>query len=315
MPQRYRTTTSSSDFVVGASKQGGLVKGWLADKLVKQAGFPRKAVEAVLLQEISESAAIELLGRKLCGWQGDDEGWGETAVVDWQGGEDEAAERFISREEELLAVEAVLGERYRKESETEVVIDITDDISGDAINLRVVIDPTSPYPSSQYPCRPPAFYIESKEIPSYMRLHLHASLLKEFRSEDRGDLRSILEAGQGGAILSMVEYLEQALPETISNPPDIGSVTDHLVPRQQVAPVSSEIRRKAATKRTDRVKRKHVTQEDHDKARETQKRMKEDKEWESMLKVRQSLPAWKTRDSITEALEKNRVLVVVGEVG
>ena len=314
LPQRYRTSTSSSDFVVGASKQGGLVKGWLADKLVKQAGFPRKAVEAVLAtEEASESAILEVLGRKLCGWLGEDEGWGVDAVIAWQGGDDELAERAMAREEELLAVEAVLGERYRKES-ADLAIDLSDEISGDTITLRVVLDESSPYPSSQYPSRPPAFYIESNDVPSYMRLHLHASLLKEFRSEERGDLRSILEQGQGGAILSMVEFLEQTLPETIANPPDIGRVTDHLVPRPDEAPSQEQTKRKVTTKKNDRVKRKIVTQDDHDRAKNRQKRMKEDPEWESMLKVRQSLPAWKTRDTITNALDKSRVLVVVGEV-
>ena len=45
MPPRYRPSSASSDFVTGASAklggQEGLLKGWVLDKLVKQAGFPR----------------------------------------------------------------------------------------------------------------------------------------------------------------------------------------------------------------------------------------------------------------------------------
>lgn len=317
LPQRYRTSASSADFVVGASKQGGLVKGWLADKLVKQAGFPRKAVENVLHMEgLSEGAALEILGRKLCGWQGEDEGWGSDEVMPWDGDEVTDGERDLAREEEEMAIEAVMGERYSTSTEEkkEISIEIEDENSGDKINLRIVLDQTSPYPSSQYPTRPPPFYIESASVPAYMRLHLQASLLGQFRDSDRGDLRSILESGQGGAVLSMVEYLEQALPDVLANPPDIGAVTDHLIPRLADISTKSETVRRVAKKPMGGVRKRVIREEDHERARLTQKRMKEDPKWNAMLADREKLPAWKEKDSIVNALESNRVLVVVGEV-
>lgn len=314
LPPRYRTAASSSDFVVGASKQGGLVKGWLADKLVKQAGFPRKAVEDVLQVASTESLALDLLGRRLCGWTGEDDGWGVDVLNEWTGDSSQTDERQQYREEELMAVEAVLGERYRSEGDNEFAIDVTDETTSDQITLRVVFDSSSPYPSSQYPCRPPSFYIESRSLPSYMRLHLHASLLRQFRDTERGDLGSILEQGQGGAVLSMVEFLEISLPEVIANPPDIGTVTDHLVPRPADLPVSGGADRKEIKKKVERVRKRVVTQEDHERAKMRQKRMREDSAWTGMLKVRENLPAWKERERICSALESSRVLVVVGEV-
>jgi len=316
LPQRYRTSASSAEFVVGASKQGGLVKGWLVDKLVKQAGFPRKAVETVLkIDGLSEGAALEILSRKLCGWRGQDEGWGCEEVVPWAE-DDLAAERDLAREEEEMAIEAVMGERYSTTNEggKEISIKIEDDNSGDTVNLRIVLDQSSPYPSSQYPTRPPPFYLESTSVPAYMRLHMQASLLRQFRDTDRGDLRSILESGQGGAVLSMVEYLEQALPVVLANPPDIGAVTDHLIPRLEEISTKGETVRRVVKRPTDRVRKRAIREEDHERARQTQKRMKEDPKWAAMLADRERLPAWKERNNIVDALETNRVLVVVGEV-
>lgn len=314
LPQRYRTTASSSDFVVGASRQGGLVKGWLQDKLVKQAGFPRKAVETILATDLSESAALEVLGRKLCGWHEEDDGWGAAAVVEWQGSDEEKDIRAMSREEEIMAVEAVLGERYRQVGATELAMDIHFEGDRDDLTLHVMLDESSPYPSVQYPARPPAFYLSSKTLPAYMRLHLQASLLRQFRDTERGDLRSILESGQGGAVLSMVEYLEGELPQVVANPPDIGSVTDHLIPKQAEVSTAAVVERKAVQK-TKQVKRhREATEADHARAVEGQKRMRADGKYAEMMRVREGLPAWKERDNITNALESSRVLVVVGEV-
>lgn len=314
LPLRYRTSSSSADFVVGASKKGGLVRGWLADKMVKQAGFPRKGVESVLEKDVTEGEALEIISRRLCGWFGEDEGWGDGAVVPWSGDEQAESDRALAREEEEMAIEAVMGERHSRD-EGAIAIEVEDYANGDKITLKVFFDPASPYPSPQYPTRPPAFYLESATVPSYMRLYLHASLLRQFRDTERGDLRSILESGQGGAVLSMVEYLEQALPEVIANPPDVGAVTEHLIPKPEVVERSQDQARRKIVKRSQGPgKRKTVTQRDHDEAVQTQKRMREDSGWTAMLRDREKLPAWKEKDAIVEALEKNRVLVVVGEV-
>ena len=314
LPQRYRTSASSSDFVVGTSKQGGLVRGWLVDRLIKQAGFPRKAVDVALQTDVSESTALDTLGRRLCGWEGSDGGWGTTEVVDWTGDDIMNKERGMLREEEILAVEAVLGDRYRRPSDTELTVDIDSETTSDKLILHVLFDPSSPYPSSQHPTRPPAFFLESPTLPSYMRLYLHASLLRQFRDADRGDLRSILESGQGGAVLSMVEYLEMTLPEVIENPPDIGTVTDHLVPRVVDVPVKSPVAPRQVKKTRDGVKKRAVTQTDHDAAMTRQKTMRSDPKYAATMQERERLPAWAERGRITSVLESNRVLVVVGEV-
>lgn len=318
LPQRYRPSNSSADFVTGASVTNGgqtaLVKGWLVDKLVKQAGFPRKAVERVLQNEARESVALDLLGRQLCGWDDGEEGWGAKEYAAWDGDEVSDEERQTTRTEEILAIEAVLGERYRRTSPTELEIEI-DIIPKDLITLHIIFDQASPYPSPRYPTYPPSFYITSATLPAYMRLHLHASLLRQFRDPDRHDLTSVLESGTGGAVLAMVEYLESALPEVIDNPPDIGLVTKYLVPKVEESIKSSQERARPAAKETrGPPKRRKPTAQDEEMMKQRQKRMQDSPSYRSILEDREKLPAWQERHSITGTLESNRVLVVVGEV-
>ncbi|WWD16188.1 hypothetical protein CI109_100613 [Kwoniella shandongensis] len=323
LPQRYRPSTSSADFITGASVTAGgktaLVRGWLVDKLVKQAGFPRKAVEKILEQEERESVALDMLGRRLCGWEVDEDGWGvEEYGGGWAGDNVADEERKVTREEEIMTVEAVLGERYTQVSATEFTVQIPSESTLDTITLHVLFDESSPYPSPQYPKHPPSFYITSDDLPAYMRLHLHAQLLRQFRDPERHDLTSVLESGTGGAVLSMVEYLGTTLPSIIESPPDVGEVTKYLVPKvEEVIPSQNN---RSAVRRKPRqngqgTKRRIPTAEEEEAVRKRQKAMLDDPKYAPMLKDRMGLPAWKERENITKTLQDNRVLVVVGETG
>ncbi|WVR05425.1 hypothetical protein IAU60_002440 [Kwoniella sp. DSM 27419] len=322
LPPRYRPSSSSADFITSASNASGgqsaLVQGWLVDKLVKKAGFPRKAVETVLKGEQRESVALDLLGRRLCGWGNGESGWGvEEYGSGWEGDQAADEDRKVTRDEEIMTVEAVLGERYQQLSATELSIEIASDTTPDTINLHIVFDRASPYPSPQHPNHPPSFHITSDHLPAYMRLHLHAQLLRQFRDPDRHDLTSVLESGAGGAILSMVEYLETTLPLVLESPPDVGEVTKYLVPKvEEITPVpkNAQVKRKPKTNR-DGGKRRPPSAEEEEAVRKRQKAMMDDPAYGPMLADRMKLPAWKERERITSIMESNRVLVVVGETG
>ncbi|WWD09835.1 hypothetical protein V865_007963 [Kwoniella europaea PYCC6329] len=322
LPPRYRPSSSSADFITGASVTSGgktaLVKGWLVDKLVKQAGFPRKAVETILAEEQRESIVLDLLGRRLCGWETDEDGWGvEEYGSGWTGDEAADEERRITREEEIMALEAVLGERYLQLSPTESTISIESENTADSMQLHILFDQHSPYPSPQYPTHPPSFFISSDTLPAYIRLHLHAQLLRAFRDPERHDLTSVLEAGSGGAILIMVEYLESTLSSVLETPPDVGEVTKYLVPKvEDVISTKSDAPVKRKQKQNkESYKRKTPTAEEEETVRKKQKGMMDDPSYAPMLADRMKLPAWKERNNITDALDSNRVLVVVGETG
>jgi ATP-dependent RNA helicase DHX57 len=317
LPPRYRPSSSSSEFITGARVGGAdvLVKGWLVERLVKDAGFPRKAVQRVLDDtERGESAALDILGRRLCGWENSEEGWGISEYGNgWRGDASTTEERNRGREEEIMALDAVLGDRYRKVSPTELVIDIPS--SGEKVKLHVIFDQESPYPSPQHPNYPPSFYLSSPTLPAYMRLALHASMLRQFRDPERHDLRSVLEYGAGGAILIMVEYLETTLPEVIENPPDIAEVTKHLVQPvvDERVDVSQKVMR-GSKKREGGLRKRVVTEEDEHNVKRRWEDMKTRKGYEDMVAERSRLPAWKEKDRINSVLASNRVLVVVGEV-
>jgi ATP-dependent RNA helicase DHX57 len=252
-------------------------------------------VERVVEDAQSESMALDMIGRRLWGW--DDE-WGPQAVAVAVPDE----ERETARLEEKTILSSVLGERYHEASEIEFSIDI------DELVLNVIFSPESPYPSEKYPTHPPSFYLTSATLPSYIKLHLHAQVLRAFRDPERPDLRSLLEAGQGGAVYAMLEILEQQLPEAVENPPDVGQVTRFLVPQVEVA---EEVEMVPGKRRGQRRKREPMALQG---VEERQKRMREMSGWDRMLRTRMALPAWKERDRITALLEKNRVLIVVGEV-
>ncbi|BEJ12269.1 hypothetical protein CspHIS471_0207290 [Cutaneotrichosporon sp. HIS471] len=317
LPARYRPGSSGANMVTGATVGGQeqLVRGWLVDKLVRDAGFPRKAVESVLSIEGRESLALEMLGRRLCGWHGTDGGWGDAEVIPAE--EDE--ERQVCRDEEMLALDAVLGERFRRVSgEGGAADEIAVDLDGgkEHLTLHVVLDAYSPYPSPQYPQRAPAFYLTSTTLPAYMRLHLHADMLRAFRDPERHDLVAVLEAGMGGVVLSMAEHLETAIPGVVAHPPDLAQVTKHLVPHveeEEEAPVARAAKKVQRTRGPRR--RREPTAAEHEAVRRAHERLLANPAYAPMLAERQKLPAWKSREEICGALDSSRVLVVVGETG
>lgn len=327
MPPRYRPSASASEFISSAGSanrngdsQSALVRGWVVDRLVKKAGFPRKAVERIVVDggEQRESVAIDMLGRRLCGWEEDEQGWGvEEYGSGWLGSPEETAERSERREEEIMAIEAVLADRYHPDSATEFSIDIPPMSGKDHLSLHILFDDSSPYPSPQHPTHPPAFYLTSDTLPAYMRLHMHASLLRQFRDPDRQDLTSVLESGSGGAVLAMVEYLEGILDDVVNNPPDVGIVTQYLSPKvESVEPtaVARPQNGRRKEKRTAQGPRRPPTAAEHDAVRAMYDAMATNPDYESMMQVRRKLPAWKERENINTILDKSRVLVVVGEV-
>lgn len=216
------------------------MQAWLVDKLVKDVGFPRQAVELVLSEPLghgvawTESGAVDVLTRRLCGWE--DEEWGVQDVLSrLRSAGDTSLDELVPtrderRAEELEALEAVFAERFLRSPNEPSTLSISipslaapSPTASDDLTLHVLFPPgdfaSSPYPSAIYPTSPPAFYLTSNTLPAYIRLHLQATLLKQFQDPDRADLRSTLEAGEGGISFALVECTLLAL----SLPPDLAS--------------------------------------------------------------------------------------------
>lgn len=277
-------------------------------------------MEKMLVTEERETVALDMLGRRLCGWESGEDGWGVEEYGDgWTGDEKEREERQQHREEEIMALQAVLGERYEETSANSFTIHIGQEVTGgkDSLALHIIFDDASPYPSASHPTHAPAFYLTSDTLPAYIRLHLHSQLLKQFRNPERHDLRSILESGWGGAVLSMVEYLETTLTEVMENPPDVGEVTKYLVPKvEEIVPrTEKDMQQKKRQKsQKERGERRTPTKEDEERIKRKRQEMLDHPEYGKMMRDRMSLPAWQEKDNITGTLKDSRVLVVVGEV-
>lgn len=308
LPRSYRPASNTADFVSGVTSENvgkqGLVKGWVVDKLVKQAGFPRKVVEEVTAEDARETIALDALGYRLCGW--------EYAAC--PGCEDVTA-RDAAREEELMVLKSVLDDRISHNGD-QVVIRINHDTGHDSLELNILLSSESCYPSEGHDDHPPSFYLTSSTLPAYLKLHLHRRLLERFRDPERPDLAEALASGAGGAIFAMVEVLEEDLPAVIDSPPDIASVTEHLQPRAAMEPIVEATRRVAAPKRQRTARAPRApTEADHQRVTEAHERMKASGAYANMRAARAKLPAWQERVRVNELLASNRVLIVVGETG
>lgn len=327
LPVRYRPegAGAGADFVSGVKGAGegqeGLVRGWVVDKCVKKAGFPRGAVERVVDElkqgAVTDAQVLDFLGRRLCGWEKEEQGWGVDEYDAWTGDESEEEEREVVRLEEKTILSSVLGaERYTETSATEFSVSVTPPDGGDDLALNIIFSRASPYPSSRFPCNPPSFYLTSSTLPAYIRLHLHAAVLRAFRDPERPDLRSLLEQGAGGAVYAMLEILEEQLPLAVEQPPDVVEVMRYLVPAPDVEEVEERAGQVRGKKREQRKgRRRDPTAADQEAVRQRRQAMWAKPGWEVMLKSRMKLPAWTERERIMKLLETNRVLIVVGEVG
>lgn len=278
--------------------------------------------------EFDEGQMLDILSRKLVGWDQDPD-WGIDPIVEKtrmrEGGED-WSERDERRKEEIEALESVFGDRLQalptnSNPPTEISISIPPMVNPDLkddLTLHFLFPASSPYPSPLHPTTPPPFYLTSTTLPSYIRLHLHSTLLKLFRDPDREDLLATLEQGEGGIGFALVEHLEGIWEEVVEHPPSIGEVTHHLLPKLPSTPVSAG----PQPGQVGRVKvrgngggRKRVfTREDNERLKKRTEEWQSGEEFKSVMKGRMGLPAWKVKDVILQGVESNRVVVVIGEV-
>lgn len=311
-----------------------LVQTWLVEKLIKIVGFPRKAIEDILQLDIGdlewqEGEVLEALGRRLVGWEDGDWGVEGTLARLRLGGEQvDLEERDQRRAEEIEALESVFDDRLLQAPligsspitpEITIAIPSLSNKSTDDLTLHILYSSpalSSPYPSVAHPSTPPPFFLTSSTLPSYIRLHLHALLLRQFQEPDREDLRGTLQSGEGGVVFAMVEFLEGIWESIIVDPPSVGLVTQFLVPKlPPAAPKASSSgpRTKSTANRIQRPRR--VPSPDEQTAYKAKwEEWQNSKQFQKVLDGRKSLPAWKEKEIFLEALATNRVLVVIGEV-
>ncbi|KAK0542303.1 putative ATP-dependent RNA helicase ucp12, partial [Tilletia horrida] len=252
------------------------------------------------------------------------------------------------RADERIAIEAVLGEeRLRPVEGAPDAFDIAlaafpgsehslpKHAQKEDLWLRILPHRLSLYPSERRPKSFPTFTVISRTLPSYLCLALTKRLVKVLTTKP--DFTDILEAGQGGAILSMVEELDAGWWDVLEQPPTLDSVMAGLIAQQAPKKPSGD-----GENGQDSIKRspKKGNSGPQRLAKPLRKEQKIDEElWaqhqqllersdhQEMLRVRRSLPAFASRNEILSYLSSSsalsdpscefagRVLIVAGETG
>ncbi|KAN0062041.1 putative ATP-dependent RNA helicase ucp12 [Thecaphora frezii] len=379
LPPTFRPTRASESFVTAASAGSGgegLAITWAMDRLVKAGGYPKEAVErvfkAILAEEQAtgqqlpsqarEGLALDMLNRQMAGWDEPDVDlpWSskralEHALVGYPAlSEDDRAEIERKREDEKMAVEAVLGpERVVALPDNETTTttagaeyDIliagpkTEAGGKEDVRLRIKTHPYDAYPTAFEQetgelVAVPSFFVASTTLPSYLRLAMTLHLLCGLRdSAQHADWHEMVLSGDGGVVLALVEELESVWKHMADDPPLLSSVMKHLVPSKSAAASSSNTpdasrpgtpAAKPSNRRSQqgaggsadrRAGRSLQRSPEVDaKLQEQQKRLHESAAYAKMGAVRRSLPAHAAMSDVLSMIERNRIIIVAGETG
>lgn len=308
----------------------GLARSWIVDKIVKEAGYPEKAVSrAVESAEGEEARTFAILLRKLAGWQAD---FDETIT----GNRDNLDKEDIKlkRETEIEALESLLGNAVQRKGQHLLEIRLAS--SGATLLLNIMLHPSTNYPSPVTPEQSmdnnllpiPTFYISNinhangvTAIPGYIRLHLTFLVLDKIAT----DWRDIIEAGEGGVIYEMATFLQEIVDKVLHHPPPSADVlrlleadTDlHL--SNGMSDLSMSGAGKSRDKRTNQNRQGGGGQPaplgDNASLLEQFKTLQETIAYQSMLSKRRSLPAQSSRQALIDLISSNRVVIVSGATG
>ena len=292
----------------GAGKgQEGLQQEWLVEKVGKVTGISTGIIQSESIKHKlrDEVLLIDHLLQLLTGWH-------------WPQVETTKISKVV--EEELMTLEAIQGDRFRRLSSEHVVIDVRTE----RVQLEIHYYPhcRSKYLQSQ---SPPTISIASSgnsTLPAYIRLHLTKTLILQCRGDP--EWSETIESGEmgGGIISSMIDWLEINVDGILDRPPNISQVMSGLVPKtsiegsikgvanDNVTGVKNEGRLKVTMDKSGRQDRA-IT----DRLRAQRDRMLSDPKHQAMLNQREKLPAAKLKRQFLDLVENNQVVVVMGSTG
>lgn len=325
---------------------------WKAERIAKDAGVPVAVCEAALAEERvrgEEGRAIELLGRRLVGWFDHetedrldedqvDPALREGALLDseaWNDALDEQERQALAdrREDELVGLEGMFGERFRRVGGgCEILVSAMKAGRGDQVILRVLFHEGSRYPSPtvenddpKATLHLPTFYVYSSTLPPYLRLHLTQLLHQQFVSPTHSeDWLDLVRAGYGGVVGELATFLSEHWSEQVDHPPDARKVLRWLM-GSRLRPSSSTPGSGTSTpKKVPNGKSLHSrrgpsktngTTAQHAAVSEYWRAVAERAGYDEMLAIRMRLPAWPMRERIVDLIGRNRVVIVSGETG
>lgn len=279
-------------YTAGVSMASGNLKREASIKRLAEAGYSSELCATVLDEcEGSEIRAAQTLQNRLLYKSIDEQ---DPAVRKLSSLDlTNASEENATWTEEQETLEAIYGERFER-------------ITSDSCHIKLQI-PGLEAPcvlgarrSERYPQKPPLVSIMSSGLPAYIRL----SVTRQMTEHANADLLG------GPMIFNLVEWLENKVPHVVANPGQLRDISaaasGQREPKQK--PQRTQVRR------PPRIVFNPGSSQNIDLLKRWQSKQATPQQI-NMLSARKSLPAWKLRNDIVEAVNNHQVTIISGETG
>lgn len=201
--------------------------------------------------------------------------------------------------EEQDTLEAIFGERCIRSSPK--VCEITGEEPLPSLEEPVTF--RFQRPSGHYPSVPPVIAIQTKNIPSYIRLSAIRQAVKYAEEMFLGE----------PMIFNIMDWLETHLPEIIENPGKLRDIST-VTASPSTVEKTSEVPIRQSRKPRKGIDWQPGTPQSISVREAWQAKMSTKGQLE-MLSKRESLPAWNTQDAIVRAVNSHQVTIISGETG
>ena len=207
------------------------------------------------------------------------------------------ADAFDVWKDEQETLESIYGPRYHRISNEHIEIELEVQHNGNAILCTI-------RKSRSYPLRPPVIAVGNSNLPKYVRL----SIIRETIAFAMADLSN------APMVFSICDWLESNILRIIEEPGTLKSLSAAISNVASSDPVSRPQRSDVVRQKPRSINWTRGTPQsrillDRWKARQDLPAQKK------MLASRQSLPAWRLRDEIVQAVSVNQVTIIAGETG
>ncbi|KIJ21992.1 hypothetical protein PAXINDRAFT_159969 [Paxillus involutus ATCC 200175] len=295
LPQRFLPSNNSSNsFIVsGYSGAGDLKKRWIEDLVIKEAGFP-----AYIVKECTTDPNmvdnLDLLLAALCHrLVGDDSGPAKPNV--------DFEVYLLNLRDNADEIEA-LGAHFLDPCH------ISMPLFSAPVQLHVILPPETCVDRFM-----PAVYVGSHSVAPYIRLHLLAELFRAMQQED------FVEPGEG-FLMAAMRVLEDHWAHIETNgPPDMSTIVGHLVAPRVVPQAPDKpydgSDDKGSGGNASRKRKQACDGRSDEQVKQDFEAMCQSSTYAELLASRRRLPAFAAKAQFLDALDKNRVVIVVGETG
>ncbi|MCJ1275160.1 hypothetical protein MMC21_002960 [Puttea exsequens] len=283
------------NYTAGVSMASGNLKRDGAIKRLAEAGFSGELCSITFDQcDGNETKAAETLQSHLVSGKSEEQAVMMNSISVLHINDE--SESVWKEEHETLC--AIFGERFLRVAADlyQVKLDVPESGSAPVLQVRR---------SQKYPQRPPTMSVISQDLPAYIRLSITRQLIQHSSAELLG----------APMIFNMVDWLENEMPRIIDDPGLLRNIsaaaTGHTATLMEVGPQRDRMRAGRKPRLFDWTP---GTPQSLDVLRRWQSRQSMPQQMK-MLAVRQSLPAWKLRDSIIKAVNEHQVTIISGETG